>query len=1162
MRISERYALQNIIGRGGMGTVYRALDRLTGEAVALKRVKVTGDSTDLALAREFSMLASLHHPNIISVLDYGFDADNKPFFTMRLLDNPQMITTAAIGKTIAEKVQLILQLLQALVYLQRRRIVHYDLKPSNVLVVDGQVKVLDFGLSRYINQDEVDRTMGTLAYMAPEIWENSSSTPQSDQYSVGMIAYEMFLERYPVEQDSIDQFVAFVLSGDLKVEGLEPQINPVVQRMLTINPQDRYPNYSAAMTALCAAGGIPQPEDTSAIQESFLNAAEFVGRESVQQQMEGALELTLSGTGGLCLIGGESGVGKSRLLDEIQTVGMVKGALVLRGQALQSSFVPYQLWRDVVQRLALLLELSDLELGILQEIVPNLGDMLERDVPAVGQLESVAHQQRLVSLIAGLFRRVKRPILLLLEDLQWASGSLKPLEILAQRVEQEAILILGTYRDDETPTLPEGFPTAQVVKLNRLSEDDTAKLATSILGETKPAVLDVLYQETEGNVFFLVEVLRTITRDRLLDQQDIPTAIYPEGIRQLVARRLSYLSEPARQLLNVAAIAGRQIDLRVIHHLSAGITVDAWLGEAVNAALIEFREGQWRFTHDKIRDGAIKEIPQPQRIALHQLVAAAIEAIYAECIAIYSADLAAHYRWAKNRAKEQYFAQRAAQQAYATNALEDARQLANRALELLANDAERFEMHFVLSRIYNVFTERDQQAAHVQQMQQLQARLTAPIYHIKTAQAWATLEEGRGNYGASIQWAEKVVTISQQAGDPYFEGYGNLKWGEALMRQAEFATAKEKLTHAHEIGEKINDPNLAAGGLRILGVVALNEGRPTDARDYFERSLALARASGDKNAQANCLSNLGIVAEREDGLRYFAQALALFEEMGNRSGQGKTLSNLGLMSILIGDYQQAIEYIERALQLLRQVNDPYAEAKALQQLALCHSVLGEIAEAWVFATESHRILTKIQDQMGQAESLASMASLAVELGYREAAEQYALQAIEQAQGYTISLGFCYMVLADVHFARGNYIAGQEATATALKFSNDAQDVMNSLFVQEVGLRIALQVHNKDALLEHVDSIMSNLNHVDELVKPAMVYWTCYRALKFLDDNRQQQILERGYQSVQSRAEKIKDPQRRRSFEAIPYNRGFLQSFSPPVPHEHKGLKVQKATTDR
>lgn len=184
--LTSRYELLEQLGQGGMGRVFRAKDRLTGDMVALKQVLVAPGDLDfaslaasrsdmrLALTREFRTLAGLRHPNIISVLDYGYDRYKQPFYTMEYIAQPRTILQAGQYSSLHEKVGLLLGLLQGLAYPHRRHIIHRDLKPANIFVVGDQVKLLDFGLA-LTRQDsdpssgaEGQDLVGTLAYIAPE----------------------------------------------------------------------------------------------------------------------------------------------------------------------------------------------------------------------------------------------------------------------------------------------------------------------------------------------------------------------------------------------------------------------------------------------------------------------------------------------------------------------------------------------------------------------------------------------------------------------------------------------------------------------------------------------------------------------------------------------------------------------------------------------------------------------------------------------------------------------------------------------------------------------------------------------------------------------------------------------------------------------------------
>src|SRR5688572_24327834 len=407
--VGNRYQLHEKLGAGGMGAVYRAIDRLTGKTVALKRVLLehtdaapTGSRRELRLsiAREFRTLASLHHPHIIAVSDYGFDANGHPYFTMDLLLGAQTLLEAASDVAAPVKVRLLIDLLRALAYIHRRGIVHRDLKPANVLVDDEQVYVLDFGLAMegisVRDEEGTSGIAGTIAYMAPELLLEEPATPASDLYAVGLMAYEILTGRYPFDRGDTGSLVGEILQRLPDTSALHVDTARVIDRMLAKQPAERFQSADDVIVALCAAAGQPVPVETAEIRESFLQASAFVGRELELGQLLDALNTMLeTGAGSSWLIGGESGVGKSRLLEELRIQAQIRGVLILRGQGVADGGAPFQVWREAARRLALSTPLSTLEAGVLKAIVPDIGALLGNNVAAAPELDAKNAAQRL-----------------------------------------------------------------------------------------------------------------------------------------------------------------------------------------------------------------------------------------------------------------------------------------------------------------------------------------------------------------------------------------------------------------------------------------------------------------------------------------------------------------------------------------------------------------------------------------------------------------------------------------------------------------------------------------------------------------------------------------------------------------------------------------------
>lgn len=949
--IGRRYRLLDRLGDGNMGVVYRATDRLTGQTVALKRVRslpesprpgmdTEGLNLRLALAHEFQLLASLRHPHIIHVLDYGFE-DGQPYFTMELLEHARTLLEAGAGQPLPVQVDLLTQTLQALAYLHRRGVLHRDLKPANIVVIGGQngsrpqVKVMDFGLSVLRGQQPEDEAAGTPSYMAPEVLRGFSASEASDLYAVGVMAYELLVGRYPYEGSGLGSIVQAILSAQPGFPtSLDRAIAGVLARLMAKQPDQRFQSAEDVIAALALATGHPVVTETAATRESFLQAAAFVGRDDELALLRGNLDAAIAGVGSSWLVGGESGVGKSRLLSELRTLAMVKGAVVLRGQAIGDGAAPYEMWRQALQWLALLSDLTERTAAVLKPVVSNVEQYVEGVVGEAPAIDPRSAQTRLFTTVSDLLRKRTAPTLIILEDLQWADDeSLALLAWLNRLATHMPLMIVGSYRADEAPDLPARLPKMNVLQLKRLGHDAIGQLSEHMLGEAGAAadVVDFLEKETEGNIFFLVEVVRSLAEEAgQLDRVGnitLPSHIMAGGVRRIVARRLARVPALHQPLLRLAAVFGRVIDPDLLRASEPAAALDEWLAACSAAAVLHVLDGRWQFSHDKLREYLLDALGDRERRDLHRRAALAIEHVYADRMD-YTAALVHHWRAVGEPRREADYAALAGQQALASGAY-----------------------HLALEYLDQAFALESQLSARGQQDGgKLRLLLGETLY-------------GLGDYDRARALLHESVILFEREGQSSGVAHALGLLGQIALARGAYTDASELLQRSLEVAQR-SDNRLEMGrAFRALGLVAQTIGDITGARRLFETSLALLTEAGNALGVAGASSNLASIAHLEgnfaEARRLYQIALEQFRAVDFAWGIAYTLTSIGETAEAQGDFAEARNLHEAALDICREIGHRWGMALCLAHAASSCIQLGALTDAYIALVEGLRIAVDI-----------------------------------------------------------------------------------------------------------------------------------------------------------------------------------------------------------
>ncbi len=1013
------YRIVDLLGAGGMGVVYRAEDPATGKRVAVKTVRAAGQGMLASIRREIHALARVRHPGVVRITAEGVH-DGLPWCAMELIEGVSLRDMLTAKAERDRVLALVARLCGSLAYLHGEGIVHCDLKPGNVIVrEDGAPILVDLGLASNvvgaINREALDAVgdvgSGTIAYMAPERIQGELADPRADLYSLGCILYEIVAGQPPfVRQRPMEVAWAHLETAPRPLVDVAPdvslELDALVMRLLAKRPADRI-GYAADVAAALGA----ESADDGPRPRSYLYRPALAGREDALSRVQRLAARLEQGSGGLVLVGGESGVGKTRFVVEVGRMARIEGARILASECQQPAgssggASPLGSLRKILETIAdRCRELGEPEtehlfgarVNVLAAYEPSLAGLPGADRhPWPPELPPAAARLRLFTALAEVLTAVSAggtPLVVVLDDLQWADElTLGFLEFLVEgnRLEREPTLVVATYRTEEANATIERLiasDRAVAIDLERLDTADVASIVGDMLAIVPPPTVLSRYlaRQSEGNPFFVAEYLRAAVDAGMLwrapsgawqvsdlgpkDSRHEVIAL-PGTLRELVERRLDALPDGARAVANAAAVLAREADSRMLARVASlddAQTMDA-VGELLRRHVFsEASPGLLRLAHDKLREVAYACVPAAARARLHGLAAEAIEALAER------ADFAAlgvHWERSGDRARARQAYLSGARLAHDRYAHGEAERLFRSYIALAdADDAERVRVRAEFAYDVLRLSGRGEEAADelegagadahilgaVADEAECLRRLGCVLWEL------SRMDEARETFAAALALA---------AGDRRFEGitYGNL--ANVYLKQGDQDEALSLYERSLEVHREIGDRNGEAVKIGNIAIVHYNRGDFARARPLYEESIAILNEIGNRPAEAKMLGNLALLysdaGDHEASGELFERALALTRDAGDRREQGIVLCNMAVNCQRRGRYDEALARNEQALGLLVETKTPNFEAVALNFRATLARQMGRLADA---ARSTERALA-IQREVGDRRSVA------------------------------------------------------------------------------------------------------------------------------------------------------------------------------------------------